>query len=387
MPLPAAALFVILASGEALQWTADVDTQARGRSEPPASGNGRVVEFALAGRLGLAWRDPDGLASLTWLPRMLLRSAISGEPTGTGDSTQQGGRIDLERRLSPTTRVGLRSAVDWGLTDFSPLAGQTVALGNGLLPSQRFVRTLNVDGALELRHRFSRRFELAVSGGFQRSGGDGHEDAQVLPIQVGAVETASIAWSATRTDVIALQAAASQTRFSSLGRNSQLSESQISWTSRSSRDLTSDVTAGVALIRTDGTEGASLNAYGSGHLGLRWAVPLSPTRALSLSARGHLAPAVDRLTGLAVETLRADGSADFVDGRLRLGVSGSGGRAVSGAFTGTEDVRLDAHSGWTLSRGLLVEAAVTAAWTNQLPFVGWQNQVYVGFRWSRAGTL
>ena len=43
-------------------------------------------------------------------------------------------------------------------------------------------------------------------------------------------------------------------------------------------------------------------------------------------------------------------------------LAASGGRAISGISTGTEDLRFDAHSSWTLQRGVAVEAAFTTAW-------------------------
>ncbi len=386
MPLPAAALFFLVAAGESLRWSADVDTQARGRSEPTGGQTSQVGEISMSGRLGLDLRLPDESASLTWSPRGLLREAISGQPTGTGNSTQQGGRFDMVARLTPTTRLGLRSGADWGLTDFSPLASPATIPGSGLLPTQRFVRTLSLDAAVELRHRFSRQLELAASGGVQRTGGAGHEAVEVLPVQVGALSTASLAWTTERDTVVALQTSASHTRFS-LGRTSQLSETQISWASRPFRPVGCDLAAGVALIRSEAADATTLNVYASGLAGLRWDIPLSPTRGLSTAVRGRLAPAIDRLTGLAVENVRGESSADLVDGRIRFGLAASGGRAISGISTGTEDLRFDAHSSWTLQRGVAVEAAFTTAWTNQQPLAGWQQQVYVGFHWSGAGAL
>jgi len=380
------AALVVLAAGDTLRWTADVATQGRGLEEPDAGQHARVAEILLSGHFGLLARSGEESAAFSVSPRLLVREGLRGQPPDTGNSMQHGGRLDLESRVAPTTRLGLRSTADWGVTDFSPVVTAPVPGGTGLLPRQRFVRTLTLDVTADVHHHFSRRLDFVSTAGVQRSGGLGEEAVAVIPIQRGFLGTASLAWTADRDTQIALQANGSATRFS-LGRDSLLSEMQAVWTDRPSRQVRSDVSAGAALIHTEGDGVSEAHAYGSGAAGLRWDLPLSPRQGLSTAVHGRLLPAIDRLTGLAVQSLRGDGTAELVDGPRRFGIGASGGRALSGVSAGAEDVRLDARVSWALSPAFVAEAAYVAAWTNQPPFLGWQKQVYVGFRWAGAGAL
>jgi hypothetical protein len=384
--IAAAAAVLLLASGDFVRWSADTDVQARGREEPSAGRSATVGELAASALLVLAAHHADESATLSWFPRALLREPLAGTPAGGGNSTQQGGRLDLETRMDPTTLLAWRSAIDWGLTDLSPLAAQPGLVGPGLYPAQRFVHTLSLGTGLDLRQRLSRRLDFAVSAGFQRSGGLGAEAVAVLPMQVGALGNASLNWAATRESTLSLLANGSHTHFST-GLDSQFGESQLAFGTRVTRQLSVDLSSGVAFIRTRGGAILRTHAYGAGMAGFRCEFPLSVTRRVSTSLRARLSPTVDRFTGLAVETARAEGTADLTDGALGLGFAASGGRVVSGAFVGTEDLHLDARSSWTLNRGLSVYAAAGSAWTNQAGVAGWQSQVYFGLRWTSTGVL
>jgi len=167
MLVAAASLGLLLAAGEAIRWNAAAEVQARGRDEPGVTEAGRsgLAELDLHGQLGLSPQWPDGAATVTWSPSLLLRQAVSGAPETTGNGTRQLGRVELRARLAPTTRLISRTSVDWGLTDFSPLSGQVTPLLVGPLPARRFVRTLGVETMLDMTHAFSRRLELSVGAG------------------------------------------------------------------------------------------------------------------------------------------------------------------------------------------------------------------------------
>ena len=186
----AAALGLLLAASETVGWEAAAETQERAREEPTADGRARYSELGLRAQLGLSAQGPDGRAALTYAPSFLFSQAISG-PAEPGTAARQSGRLMLETRLDPTTRLGWRTSAEWGLTDFSPLSGQLARPVVGQLPSQRFVRTLGIDTMLELTHAFSRRVQLAVAGGMERGGGLGHDAVAALPIQVGPKANAS----------------------------------------------------------------------------------------------------------------------------------------------------------------------------------------------------
>jgi hypothetical protein len=224
--LAAAASFcLLLAAGETIRWNAGAETQARGRNEPTSDGRAGLGELDLHAQLGISAQDADGAAALTWLPSVLLRQALFGLPPENGNTTGQGGRLEFQTRPEPATRLLSRTTFDWHLTDFSPLSGQVTSPVVGLLPLQRFVRTLAIEMVLDLTHAFSRRLQLSVAAGLQRSGGIGHDAVQVLPFQVGPLATASLSWAADRANTVTLLASGSESRFS-IGLTSALANFQ-----------------------------------------------------------------------------------------------------------------------------------------------------------------
>jgi hypothetical protein len=397
-----ASLGLLLASGETILWNASAETQARGRNEPGGAVAGRlgIGELDLHARLGLSTQGADGAAALTYLPSLLVSQVAFGVAGEAGNATRHGGRLELQTRLTPTTRLTSRTSLDWGLTDFSPLSGQATPPVVGLLPARRFVRTLGVEAMLDLTHVFSRRLQLSVAAGLQRSGGVGHDAVSVLPFQVGPQATASLSWAADRTNAITLLASASESRFSSGTLVTSASESQSSsgvtsvfsslemgWTRRASPHTVLDAAAGLVLVRSSGPDFFSRGTYGSGALGASWDLRMAPQRALRTSLRLRLVPGVDRFTALAILAARAEGNAELTEGRLRLGVSAAEGHIISGAAVGADDLRLETRSSWTVSHGWALEARMGAARTNQLLFTGWQFQAAVGLAWADRGSF
>jgi len=382
--LPAAAFSLLLAAPENVGWLAAMETQARGRTEPATEGSAGVGELDLRGQLGLSTQGPDGSAALTWSPTLLLRRAAFGAPAGSGNASRQAGRLELQTRLAPTTRLASRMLVDWGLTDFSPLSGQvTTTPASTLLPSQRFVRTLGLEMMLDLTHAFSPRTRLSVSGGVQRSGGEGHDAVTVYPFQVGPQATASLAWAADRVNSITLTASGSESRFS-IGTTSVLSNLEAGWTLRALPHLLFDASAGLTGVYSFGQGASSSGVYGAGAVGAAWDLPV---RTVRTSLRLRLLPGLDPFTALASQTLRAEGAVEWTQGRLRLGVTVAQGHVVSGAGAGANELRLETRASWRAARGFDLYGGMSAAWTNQLPFAGWQAQALLGLRWADRGSL
>src|SRR2546425_488234 len=279
----AAALGLLLAASETIGWEAAAETQERAREEPTGVGRARYSELGLRARLGLSAQGPDGRATLTYAPSLLFSQAFPGraEP---GTAARQSGRLMLEPRLDPTTRLGWRTAVEWGLTDFSPLSGQLARPVVGQLPSQRFVRTFGIDTMLELTHAFSRRLQLAVAAGMERGGGLGHDAVAALPIQVGPKANASLVWAADRTDSITLLWSGSQARFS-IDRTALFSDLQAGWTHRASPQTVFDATGGLVFVESSAPDSPSTTGtYATGVAGVSWNLPVAPQRALRTSA-------------------------------------------------------------------------------------------------------
>jgi hypothetical protein len=386
MLLAAATAGLLLAAAETIRWEARVESQARGRNEPTADRRAGLGELDLHGQLRFVAQGADGTAALAYAPSFLLRQVVTGLPAENGNAIRQGGRLELQTRLAPATRLGLRTSLDWGLTDFSPLSGQLTTPSATSLPSQRFVRTLGFEMMVDLTHAFSRRLQLSVAGGLQRSGGVGHAAVSVLPFQVGPQANASLTWTADRMSEIGLIASASESRFG-IGRTTLLSDLEGVWTLRAFPHLLLDAAAGLALVRSSGTGTSSGGAYGSGAAGVVWEVPMAPRRALRTSLRLRLLPGVDRFTALAIQTVRAEASAELTEGRLRLGLTGLRGHVIRGSGAGADEIRLEARSSWMFDRAWSLDGGVSAAHTNQLPFAGWQAQALVGLRWADRGSL
>ncbi|HYV67461.1 MAG TPA: hypothetical protein VE964_14550 [Myxococcales bacterium] len=383
--MPAAAvLALLLAAGETVGWEAGVQTQGRARQEPTGDGRARYGEFGVRAQIGLSAQGPDGRAVLNYSPSVLFSQAISG-PAEPGTAARQTGRLLLETRLDPATRLSWRTAAEWGLTDFSPLSGQLARPVVGQLPSERFVRTLGVETMFELTHAFSRRLRLAVAAGMERGGGLGHDAVAVLPIQIGPKANASLAWTVDPVDSISVLWSGSHARFS-IDRTAVLSDLQAAWTRRASSQTVLDAAGGVVFVESSASDSPSVTGtYATASAGVAWNVPIAPERTVKASAHLRLLPGVDRFTALAIQTVRGEGSAELTEGRIRLGAAASEARVVSGVGEGADELRLEARSSWLAARGWSLEGGLGTAWTNQAPFVGWQIQAFLGVRWVAQG--
>lgn len=370
---------------ETVVWTAGADTQLRSRSEPTAHQVSREVEAR--GIFGLTAEGSEERAALNWSPQVMLREGLYNSPLDTRNSTQQNGRLELRERLAPVTFLTSRTSLDWGLTDLSPLSVQRPPTLGVVLPSIPFVHTLGINSQLELSHAFSRRLQLSVSVGVQRSGGVGHDAVQVVPFQVGPQGSASLTWAADRNNSLSLLAAGSETRFFNFRRTSILSSLQAGWKTRATREISLDAATGVAWIRSADAENVSRDVLFSGAAAAELDVPVGPQRFVRGSVRTVILPGVDGLTGLASETLRVDASASFSAGSLGVTISASRGRVMRGPYAGASDLRLEALCAWTASRAWRIEGGANATQTNQLPFVGWQSLLFLRFRWNATGSV
>jgi hypothetical protein len=333
----------------------------------------------------------DDAATLTYLPSFLLSRVAFGQAQEAGNATRHGGRLELQSRLTPTTRVTSRTTLDWGLTDFSPLSAQITPSIVARLPPQRFVRTLGIETMLDLTHAFSRRLQLSATAGLQRSGGVGHYAVEVLPFQVGPMATFSLSWAADRANTLKLLASASGSRFS-IARTTVLSDLETDWTLHAFSHTMLDAAAGFTFLRSSGPDSSGLDSsstavYPSGMLGVAWDLPRTPQSALRASLRVRVAPGVDRLTALAIQTIRTEARGELTEGPLRLAVSGAQGHAISGAGAGYDDLRLETRASWVVARNWSLEGGFGAARTNQLFFTGWQVQALVGLRWDDRGSF
>jgi hypothetical protein len=248
------------------------------------------------------------------------------------------------------------------------------------------VDTLNLESMLELEHKFSPLLRLSTRAGFRRGGGLGSEATQILPRQAGPAATARLDWDADRINRLSLVADAEQHRFSATPSNpsgsSTLSNVLAGWTVHTSRQVAVDAAGGAAVFR--GPTGGS-TAYPAGTLGVAVEGHPREDRTLRGSLRARLLPVINPFVEDVTVAVRGEAMAELSDGRLRVVAEGSSGTAVQGAASGSRDIRLGARSIWALTRTWSVEGGLRSAWTNQVPFVGWQTEAFVGIRWGDSG--
>ena len=401
-------LSLLVAAGDPSGWIASVQSTVRGASEPPyAQPDGARTlggEAELAGRFGLSLQDAPVSASVLYRPKFLLRRAVTGELSGAPDSTHQAGDIEFGTRLARKTHVAVYVRGDWGLTDFSPLSriafpgdsppptGQPTPApvpvnGTGsLVPSARFVHTLDLDGGLGFAHQFSRGLELSLGAGFHRNGGFGHDDVQLLPLQSGPEAMAGLGWTLDPENTLSLRATATQNRFSA-DRSSLLSDLKAGWMLRPTREWRLEASAGAAFVRTEEAGLRTDETQLSGALRVRWAPPNGRARRLGASLGVSLVPATDPFTGQAMQTVRSDCEFEASRREWLFAVTGSAGRVLSGPAARAHDFAVGTRASWAFASAWTLESGVGAGHTNQAPIAGWRSEIWMGLRWSGGGRL
>jgi hypothetical protein len=172
---------------------------------------------------------------------------------------------------------------------------------------------------------------------------------------------------------------------STSGRSIFQSDLVAAWRGRPSRALELEASAGAALFRGDQ---GHFPPYAAGSLGFVTETDRSDgDRRLRMSVHGRLVPGTNVLVLLPTNTLRGEANLEVFEGRLRIDLGGSTGYAVQGADSGSRDVRLEARSTWALTRELSIAGGLRSAWRNRTPFVGWQEEVFVGLGWAAVGSL
>ncbi len=399
-------LLLLVAAGDPSGWIASVQSTVRGASEPayaqPDGPRTLGGEAELAGRFGLSLQDSPLSASIAYRPKFLLRRAVSGDLSGAPDSTHQAGEVEFGTRLARKTHVAFYVRGDWGLTDFSPLSriafpgdsppptGQPtpapVPATGALVPSARFVHTLDLDGGVGFAHQFSRDLELSLGAGFHRNGGFGHDDVQLLPRQSGPEAMAGIGWTVDPDNTVSLRATATQNRFSA-DRSSLLSDLKAGWMLRASREWRLEASAGAAFVRTEEAAIPTDETQLSGGLRVRWAPPNGGVRRLGASLGVSLVPATDPFTGQAMQTVRSDAEFEASRRNWLFAATASAGRVLSGPAARAHDFAVGTRASWVFASAWALETGLGAGHTNQAPIAGWRSEIWMGLRWSAGGRL
>ena len=379
MTLPIMALLVVIAAP--VRWSTTVESDARARDEPGAGEHANLAEVDLAGRFEVRATGSAGVAMLMYAPEVVYRETLSGVPLTAGNATRHAGELRLETPLTDATRLVSRGYGQWGFTDYSPLSGTSIP-NVVRLPSTQLVHTLEVNGSVGVEHAFDGRTRLSITAGFRRYGGVGHEAVQVLPNYTGPEAAAVLGWQVDRRNSVHVSGTVAQYRFVDQHRL-MMSNALAFWRGVASRGLTVEAAGGAAVFAGSGVEQVS---YPAGNAGVLWRSP-SPALSLSTSLRAGLFPGVDPVARAATETLRSEANAELSGGRLRVRLEGTGASAVRGANRGAREIRLGLRSLYQFARTWSFDAGVRAAWTNQVPYDGWQSEASIGVRWSDEGSL
>src|SRR5712664_168236 len=210
---------------------------------------------------------------------------------------------EAELRFRENARARLRQAAGYGSVDLSPVAP---GAGPGPVqppPGTRFVSVEESSTSLELDVTASRRLRLAGSAAWAVAGGADAEARASFPLSRGPLLRAYLDWTATRRDVLRLELAAFDTRYSN-GQRASVASFAAGWRTQLSRGTELSLLLGPGIGRAESQDRPTATlVYAVGSADLR----ATPVRDLSGSIGAAVEPLGDPLTGELIErgSLRA----------------------------------------------------------------------------------
>jgi hypothetical protein len=259
-------------------------------------------------------------------PRIFVIANESPPQEGKTVAYLHRGRLVLDGPASHRTRVYFNGLFAYGDNDFLPLTspltpgastGQPPAQpgttpvapvpspGTPRLPDQRFLRVIDLDASAGVVDELSQRLQWRASAGYRYTGGGDVEARTSLPLQKGPRGAIGLVWSGSPNDTWTVLLDAFDARFSN-GPHSTIANLSLSWTHSWSRELGTDLVAGVTGAHSDIPEQAGVpgrvesSVHPLGGLGLRYTVLGRHSfwrNGISVLA----APLPDPITGLVVQ--------------------------------------------------------------------------------------
>ena len=287
----------------------------------------------------------------------------------------QRGRLGFTQKWDRATLLVAEDA-SWGLADIGALRTSDDTSGAPQNPVVNPVQTLGgvpyVRSAtfLSLDVQPGARWSFGLSGGYSVSGSP--SDMVNLPIQYGPSGAARLAFRLTRLDTLTTGFGVTQATFVT-GQEQLVGTLTETWARQLTRQWSLSVQGGAALTREvviamQGIPGTYLEVLPVGAVSTSWSDQLFD-QPLTLAASVRLAPFADRFTGFVYERLEAIASATWKPARAWVvTASGSGALAVPlGRAEQAGDRLVSGEAGvtWTVSRWLLLQAAVRVLWTEQ----------------------
>ena len=284
---------------------------------------------ALSASVQARGASPEGALRLGLSPSAVLAERVQLFARGFGE---------LELRIGGNGSARLRQALGYGTVDLSPLSPARGAETAPLQPppGSRFVSVQESSTSMEAEVSASRRLRLGGSAAWVVSGGADADARLALPLSRGPQGRALVQWLATRLDILRLEAAAQDTRYSN-DRRATVASLTAGWRTRPSRDSEVTVSLGPGIGRaTAPDQPARTLAYAVAGADIR----STAMRNLSVSLGASLEPLGDALSGELIERGTLRGSVNWGrQGRLNVSARLAGSVALTSGTGGMASPR------------------------------------------------
>jgi hypothetical protein len=377
-----------------------------GQPEGTTSGS-NLTDLEVDPILGMRGPLRTGTISLVYDPRVfiILQRPVD-TPQKVGYLHRANGVLDIHP--SPLVRFFVEARGAYGEYDFLPLStvipqsggtglppeqpttptspptAPTPLPGVSTLPTERFLKVVDLNGSVGVVVTLSPRLSWLASAGYVYSGGANIDARQFLPLQKGPKGITGGLWSVTRNDNLAFLLEMYDSRFSS-GPHSVVGTVTTTWSHVWSREVATDLIGGVGGLHSDipaanGSPARTENKVlpvGGFSLRHTW---LTRGAAWRNSLTFLAAPLPDQINGVIYERVTGVVRSTLAPGE-HLAIELNGG--VSASITAEQrDARVEARMTYYFMPQLGISAGARAAWLQGSPLLptgfGWLGFVSIG---------
>ncbi len=346
---------------------ADASYLASLRSEVSArtsyAGAIAAADLELSPTIALALNGDATQLSMSYAPSLYLREPY----TGATPELLHRAVVHGEWRFRPRERLYANQLGSFGINDFAALAAQSRATEAGTvsveaLPTVGTVSHVRSVSQLGLELWPAPSVLLSLQGGYQISGGADPVSRRLIPLERGPTASLGLRLETDLLNVFSTLGDATRSGFSN-GRQIDLGEFREQWQHRYSREVSSDLSGGVGVMRQFDPVSVhtsdTVAPLAEASLRVRF-----PVRGEHWESRlsGRLGPYLDRFVGLGYQRVEATGEVIYTRGHYRFSARGGGARAVSGPFRGGDAYNLELIARQEVDREWQLEAAFRSGW-------------------------
>ncbi|MBS2031471.1 MAG: hypothetical protein JST54_26455 [Deltaproteobacteria bacterium] len=361
-----ALLLALTLAAPPVTWQAAVTTEAVERTpEPGEASTVATSELALAPRVGALFGSGEAMFALGYAPRLTLV-----DPQGLRQlEVLHQATVDATFRPDRTWQLVLGELYARGNTNLTPLQrpATAAAVPADQLPGVSSLDYMGSTTRADLKGQLSRRLELVITPSFSISGGATPSARLELPLERTPRLDTSMSWKIAGAQSLGVAAAAWHTDTSS-GPTADVVEASGTWRRQLDERSKLSLAAGAGAYHTSEPGSANL-PWLAGPLGLFEYRRGLGERAENLEALAQvsLGPAVDPLTGTAVERVDGIGGVEFTAMQnLRLAERASSGVTLDGTQEGY--AQLESTATWTISKPVRLAASARGAYlTSEAP--------------------